>query len=210
MTLINKSNKSRRTKEHLPHLTIQKSHSLNNRVVQPIESHPVWSSGIVGNPMHEIIPGLAVSINSAMSKSVYMNIIATQYPSRRLVLIPHIERIFEPVRDIRWPLRKKHEYFQDFDVREGKDTSSVPLISISRFFNPVVCRILLTWYVVFVKITRPECWLHSLKASRMAGASSMELFPAAATVHVHCFAEARDTKSRVTRNWEMETILGGD
>lgn len=58
-----------------------------------------------------------------------------------------------------------------------------------------------------MKITRPECWLHSSKASRIAGASSMELFPAAATVHVHCFAEAKERNSSVTRNWEIENIL---
>lgn len=63
---------------------------------------------------------------------------------------------------------------------------------------------------MFVKITRPACWLHSLKASRIAGASSMELSPAAGTVHVHCFAEVNDKKRSETRTWKVKNILAAD
>lgn len=93
----------------LPHLTSQEPHALDHRVRQAIESDGVWATRIVGRVRllsNEAVPIITVAIEGALPMPLESDPIPAQYEGCRLVLIPHWDRVVQPVRDVRSPLMK--------------------------------------------------------------------------------------------------------
>lgn len=88
----------------LPHLTLQKIESLDNRVGRIPHRDLVRATRIVGRAVDEIIPDLAITIEGAISMPIPMEVVAPELPGSGLVLIAHRQRVVEPVVDICVPL----------------------------------------------------------------------------------------------------------
>lgn len=94
--------------KHIPHLTPKEIDPMNDGVLQPIEGEGVRSARIVGcvgllaNPL---IPIVTVAIKSSRPMAIDAHVVAAEDEGRRLVLVTDVQRIREPVRDVRTPLR---------------------------------------------------------------------------------------------------------
>lgn len=91
----------------IPHLTSQEVYPFYNRVPQPVESESMRASRVVGSIgllSDPFIPVVAVAIESALPIAVETNIVAAEDEGSGLILIPNIQGVGEPVRDVRTPL----------------------------------------------------------------------------------------------------------
>lgn len=67
----------------------------------------MWPAGIVGRVRllaDPLVPVIAIAIERSCPVAVDANIITAKYQCRRLVLVPDIHRVVEPVLDISAPL----------------------------------------------------------------------------------------------------------
>jgi len=91
-------------KGYLPHLTLNKSDPLEERVCSLPHRDGMWSSGIVACPIVEVVPDLPVAVNRAVSMAYEMNIVSSKNPCRGLILVSDWHRVVEPIWDVRTPL----------------------------------------------------------------------------------------------------------
>lgn len=66
---------------------------------------PARIVGRVGLLTNPLIPIVTVAIKSSRSVSIDAHVVAAEDEGRRLVLVTDVQRICEPVRDVRTPLK---------------------------------------------------------------------------------------------------------
>ena len=89
--------------DHLPHLTAKEGKPPDVRVGQSIEGDTMRPARVVGGILlllDPLVPDVPIAIQSAAAMPVDDHILTAENKSSRLVLIPNIEGIFEPVLDI--------------------------------------------------------------------------------------------------------------
>lgn len=94
-------------KGDLPHLALYEGQTLDIGIVQAIESDRVRSARVVGGVVllaDEVVPVVTVAVESAGAMALDADIVATQDPGGRLVLVAHVQRVVEPVLNVGAPL----------------------------------------------------------------------------------------------------------
>lgn len=89
--------------EYLPHLTLDESKALNDRVPHTSKGNRVWASGVVVCAIDVVIPHLTVTIQGADSVSIPCYAFSTEQPGAALVLIAHRKGVVQPVLNVLVP-----------------------------------------------------------------------------------------------------------
>lgn len=103
------------TGAYAPHLTLHKAQPRERRVDRR-HGQRVRSTGVIRYRACSVIPGLAVAVERAMPVAVEADILATEYPRRRLILVAYWERVGQPVGDVCAPLHGWHGQYLAFYV----------------------------------------------------------------------------------------------
>lgn len=94
--------------ECIPHLTLHQPQTLHGGIRRLPYRECLGSIRVIRNPLDEIVPGLAVAIESPTPVSVHLDVIATEPPRRGLVLVAKGHGVLEPVGDVGGPLDGIH------------------------------------------------------------------------------------------------------
>ncbi|KAJ8127842.1 hypothetical protein O1611_g5796 [Lasiodiplodia mahajangana] len=114
---------------HCPHLGLDKTRLLNDAIFHARVRDLVRATGVVVGTIDEVIPNLAVAIQSTIAKTSPVDVLTAKNPSSGLVLVTDRQRVIEPVGNVGVP----QEGTVDLDVDVGQARGVHDTADIVRF-----------------------------------------------------------------------------